>query len=227
MNHHFVDRDGASSISAGVAVVVDVMRAFTVAPLALHRGAHSITLVDDVEEAVRIASLAGALLFKDGRPDPRFDLHNSPRQLLDLDVAGRDIVQRTSAGTRAAVAATGAEHLLCAGLTCASATAAHLVAIEAELVTFVVSGGLDAEEDLACAEFIAALTADPSTDPDPYVERARHSAAAADLLAGVAKGYSGVDAEDVAMCLEVDRFAFHLQATMHGGRPRLEPPGRS
>lgn len=226
MRARYLARDDAGSIDGGVAVVVDVMRAFTVAAWALQLGAVRITLVDDVEQAVGLAAGDGSLLFKDGEPDERFDLHNSPRQLLDLDVAGRSIVQRTSAGTRSAVAARGADTLFCTGLVSASATAAAIAGLGAGSCTFVVSGGLHAEEDLACAELIAGLVIDPSLDPGTFVERARHSTAAERLNADVAAGYTGVTAEDVPMCLDVDRFDVPLLADLDGPHPVLRAPGR-
>ncbi|MEL6986030.1 MAG: 2-phosphosulfolactate phosphatase [Actinomycetota bacterium] len=225
MHATYLARDEAGSIDGGVAVVVDVMRAFTVAAWALHLGAERLTLVDDIEQAVDLAAEDGSLLFKDGVPDPRFDLHNSPRQLLDLDVAGRSIVQRTTAGTRSAVAARGADTLFCTGLVSASATAAAIAELGAGACTFVVSGGLQAEEDLACAELIAGLVTDPSLENGPFVERAGRSKAAERLKADVAAGYTGVTAEDVPMCLDVDRFDTPLLADLGGPHPVLRAPG--
>jgi 2-phosphosulfolactate phosphatase len=222
----FVGVDGAAAIQGGAAVVVDVMRAFTVAAWALHLGVRQLVLVDDVEEAVAIATtIAGALLCKDGAPDARFDLHNSPHQLLDRDLAGRTIVQRTNAGTRGAVAARGAERLWCASFVNAAATAAALRRGSAEHVTFVVSGGLDAEEDLACAELIAALATGHRPDPGPFVERARRSSAAEHLAEGVRRGFAGIGAQDVAMCLDVDRFAFAMEASTRADRVVLARRG--
>ena len=189
------------------------MRAYTVAAWAFHQGADRLILVDDVEEAVNIASaIPGALLFKDGAPDERFALHNSPRQLLDLDVAGRTIVQRTNAGTRAAVASRGADRMLCAALVCASATAEAVRRIGVDRATFVVSGGLDADEDLACAELIARRVDDESIDCSVYVTRASRSRSAIGLTAAAERRFPGVTVDDVPMCLEVDRFDFAMEA---------------
>ncbi|MFT3855509.1 MAG: 2-phosphosulfolactate phosphatase [Ilumatobacteraceae bacterium] len=213
MQLRVLDGDEASALRGGVAVVVDVMRAFTVAAWALHLGAVELLLVDDIEEAVGQAStIPGSLLFKDGAPDHRFDLHNSPRQLLDLDVRDRVIVQRTTAGTRAAVAARRADLLLCASFVCASATARVLQELGRDDVSFVVSGGHGADEDLACAELIGARVDEVDVSAERFIERAAVSEAARDLAEGVARGYAGVTSEDVPMCLEVDRFDFAMQA---------------
>jgi 2-phosphosulfolactate phosphatase len=229
----FVDRDGASRIDGGVAVVIDVMRAFTLAAYALGCGAERMILVDDIEEAVRVAArTSAAMLCKDGAPDPRFDLTNSPRQLLDRDVSGRSIVQRTGAGTRAAVAARRADVLLCASFVCATATARMIHQLDPEHVSFVVSGGLEAEEDLACAELIAHTSGGEQPDPIPYLARAVKSAAAADLELGAKRKYPGVAVEDVAMCCELDRFDFAMYAdttsehvTLRAAKPLLFSTG--
>lgn len=223
METRFVDMAGARSIADGIAVVIDVMRAYTVAAWALHRGADRIVLVDDLEQAVSLASRPPrSLLFKDGAPDSRFDLHNSPKQLLDLEVSGRRIVQRTTAGTRAAVAAAGADILFCASFVCATATAEAVRALDPDHITFVISGGLGAEEDRACAEFIAAIMTAQSPDPTTYVARAERSAAALDLMRGVELGYEGVTEDDVAMCLEVDCFDFAMRADRIAGLLELQ-----
>lgn len=228
MQFQFVDIEAARSISSGVAVVIDVMRAYTVAAWALHAGAADIVLVEDVEDAVRVAARTpDALLFKDGVPDERFDLHNSPRQLLNLEVKGRRIVQRTTAGTRAAVAASCADALFCASFVCATSTASALRALDPSEVTFVVSGGLSADEDLACAEFIASVAQGGSPDSAPFLQRALQSAAAADLNRGVELGYTGVTEHDVPMCLEIDRFDFALRVRNQDGLLVLNASDRS
>lgn len=201
-------------------VVVDVMRAFTTAAWAFHRGASKMVLFGDLDDALaHKAATPGALAFCDGAPKPGFDLFNSPAQLLDLDVAGRTIAQRTTAGTQGAVAARHAHLILCTGFVTAGATARHLTESDAAEVSFVVTGG---DDDLACAEHISCLLHGENPG-DRYLDRARRSPAAADLLEGVRRGYRGVDKADLDMCLELDRFKFALQANLHGDLLVLTP----
>src|SRR5438128_2218040 len=89
----------------GVAVVIDVFRAFTTAAWAFHLGVDRIVLTDDLEEALALkARIPGALALKDREPLPGFDLDNSPVHLRQRrDLAGRTLVQRTTAGTTGAV----------------------------------------------------------------------------------------------------------------------------
>ncbi|MEM7364388.1 MAG: 2-phosphosulfolactate phosphatase [Pseudomonadota bacterium] len=197
----------------GTAVVIDVLRAFTVAPLAISRGAREIVLVESLEAALHLkSSTPNSLAFKDGPPQDGFDLFNSPGHLLNLNVEDRTIYQKTTAGTRAALAAKQCVPLLCSSFVCASATASYLREL-GQSVTYVISGeDGQAIEDMAAAQFIDALLTDPNTDPSPFIEAAGASNAANELRKGLELGYLGVDKKDISICLDVDRFDFCLVA---------------
>ncbi len=215
--HRFVGNDGCSDID-GVAVVVDVLRAFSFAAYALDGGVERLVLMDDLDDAKAVAgSMPGALLGKDGLPAPGFDLFNSPGQLLERsDLAGRTVVHRTAAGTIGAVAARGAEHLYCASFVVAGATAQRLRALQPASVTFVITGeGGRADEDLACAEHIAACVDDPAVEPGPRLRRA--AVAAERLQRGIELGHRGIHRDDVDLCLQVDRFDFAMRAGEEDG----------
>ncbi|MGX1564236.1 2-phosphosulfolactate phosphatase, partial [Streptomyces sp. NPDC055509] len=93
-----------------VAVVIDVMRAFTTAAWAFHRGADKIVLAADEGEALEIkAGHPGWLALKDGAPVSGFDLVNSPGLLQEADLAGRTLIQKTTAGTVGALAVVEAQ----------------------------------------------------------------------------------------------------------------------
>ncbi len=205
--------------ASGAAVVIDVMRAYTVAAWAMHMGASRMILVDDLEEALKLKSrLPGSLALKDGAPAEGFDLYNSPADLLDADILGKTIVQRTTAGTIGAVAVRHCKPLICTGFVCASAVARRIRDLAPDELTYVVTGeDGTAEEDLACAEYIDALVRDPLADPAPYIQRASESKAAIDILQAAAEGYPGINPRDVEMCMDVNRFSFTLEASMEGG----------
>ena len=200
---------------SGTAVVIDVLRAYTTAAWAFHLGVERIVLTDDVDEALRLkAAIPGALALKDSRPVEGFELSNSPVELQSAgSLAGRTLVQRTTHGTVGAVAAKAAEHLYCAAFVNAAATAKVLRDAGATKVYYVVTGDDGtAEEDRACAEYIAALVEDPAADAAPYLRRAAESPTAEALLRRVEAGTWGVHASDIAACLEADRFGFVMRA---------------
>jgi 2-phosphosulfolactate phosphatase len=210
----------------GTAVVVDVLRAYTTAAWAFHLGAERIILSDDVDEALRIkASIPAALALKDSNPVEGFELSNSPVELQSAGaLQGRTLVQRTGHGTVGAVAAKAAEHLYCAAFVNAAATAAALRAAGTTKAFYVVTGeGGTAEEDRACAEYIAARVEDSATDAAPYLKRAAQAPTAELLWQRVKAGVWGVHERDLDKCLEADRFDFVMKAADEGGLLTLRP----
>ncbi|MET9859739.1 2-phosphosulfolactate phosphatase [Streptomyces smyrnaeus] len=205
-----------------VAVVVDVMRAFTVAAWAFAQGAEKIVLAESLDEALALKDRhPDWVTLKDGPPAPGFDTVNSPGLLRSVDLGGRTVVQKTTAGTVGTLAVKEAPLVLCAGFVVAEGTAQLLRARRSESVTFVVTGeGGQAEEDLACAQYIARRAADAGTDAAEFLRRAAESRAAGELAEGVRQG---AHPDDVALCLELDRFPFAMVATLEGSLMVLRP----
>ncbi|MGW0816550.1 2-phosphosulfolactate phosphatase [Streptomyces viridiviolaceus] len=196
-----------------VAVVVDVMRAFTAAAWAFAQGAEKIVLAESLDEALALkARHPDWVALKDGPPAPGFDMVNSPGLLRSIDLGGRTVVQKTTAGTVGALAVKEASLVLCAGFVVAEATARLLRTRECDSVTFVVTGDDGhAEEDLACAQYIARRATEAWTDAAEFLLRAGESRAADELAQGVRQG---VHPDDVALCLELDRFPFAMVAKL-------------
>ncbi|MFH9725159.1 2-phosphosulfolactate phosphatase [Streptomyces sp. NPDC017254] len=205
-----------------VAVVVDVMRAYTVAAWAFAQGAEKIVLAGSLDEALALkARHPEWVALKDGPPAPGFDAVNSPGMLRSVDLGGRTVVQKTTAGTVGALAVKDASLVLCASFVVAEATAGLLRSRASDAVTFVVTGEDGrADEDLACAQYIARRATGAGTDPAGFLRRAAESRAARELAEGVRQG---VHADDIALCLELDRFPFAMVATPEGSLMVLRP----
>ncbi|MET9975967.1 2-phosphosulfolactate phosphatase [Streptomyces microflavus] len=205
-----------------VAVVVDVMRAFTVAAWAFARGAEKIVLAESLDDALALTARHPEwVALKDGPPAPGFALVNSPGLLRSADLGGRTVVQKTTAGTVGALAVKDASLVLCAGFVVAEATAQLLRARGSGSVTFVVTGEDGrADEDLACAQYIAGRATGAGTDAAGFLRRAAASRAATELAEGVRQG---VHPDDIALCLEVDRFSFAMVAALEDSLMVLRP----
>nr|WP_030554975.1 2-phosphosulfolactate phosphatase [Streptomyces exfoliatus] len=205
-----------------VAVVIDVMRAFTVAAWAFGQGAEKIVLAESLDEALALKAVhPDWAALKDGPAVPGFDMVNSPGMLRSIDLGGRTVVQKTTAGTVGALAVKDASLVLCAGFVVAEATAQILRTRACDSVTFVVTGeDGQADEDLACAQYIARRATESGTDAAEYLHRAARSRAAAELTEGVRRG---VHPDDVALCLEVDRFPFAMIAALEDSLMVLRP----
>ncbi|MFE6668731.1 2-phosphosulfolactate phosphatase [Streptomyces sp. NPDC057697] len=221
MDHHFVGIPELTGVPR-VAVVIDVMRAFTVAAWAFSRGVERIVLASTEGEALALKeSRPGWVALKDGAPAAGFDAVNSPGLLGSHDFAGRTMVQKTTAGTVGALAVADAPLVLCASFVVAGATARFLRAGDPGPVTFVVTGeGGRADEDLACAEYISRSITGDEVGAAPYLDRARTSRAAADLASGLRSGYHP---DDVDLCLEIDRFPFAMVARQEESLMVLRP----
>ena len=216
--------------ASGMVVVVDVIRAFTVAPYALAAGARDITLVGTVEEALALRKrLPNALVMGEvgGLQPEGFDLGNSPSALVGLDLADRHLIQRTSAGTQGVVrSSAGADVLLACSLCCASATARYVRKLSPETVTFVITGisagseENDGDEDAACADYVEALLRGQTPDPAPVVRRVLNSRVARMFLDPKRPEFPALDLE---YCVDVDRFDFAMRVAHRNGRLVIKP----
>jgi 2-phosphosulfolactate phosphatase len=210
----------------GVVVAVDVIRAFTTAAYAFDAGASEIWLVAGVDEALALRrEIPGALAMGEdhGRRPAGFDLPNSPVEVHRADVAGRPLVQRTSAGTQGVVAATGADRLFAASLVCASATATAIAAAGPDAPTYVITGRFPdrpggGRDDVLTAELIErARTGRPLDAPST----ARAVADSDEALRTLAIGDGHVHPDDIGYATAVDRFDFAMEAVRVDGRLRL------
>jgi len=206
--------------ASGPVVVVDVLRAFTTAAYAFDRGAEEIFLVSTVEEAFELRSRqADCLLMGEvnGRPIEGFDLPNSPAAFVDMDLDGRRLIQRTTAGTQGVVRSARADPLFVASLCVASATAARLAGLRPESITFVETGVRSTgggEEDVACADYIAGLLTGTRLDPAEITRRVTGSGHASLFSSGE---HSEFPPADLDRALEIDRFSFAMQVSREEG----------
>jgi 2-phosphosulfolactate phosphatase len=199
--------------ATGHAVIVDVFRAFTTAAFCVAAGATEIVLVADHEQALALKRADRALFLTGeigGRPILGFDAGNSPSAIERLDLKGRRVVQRTSSGTQGVVAATGARQILLGSFVIAGATVRYLRE-RADEVTVVAMGHNareEADEDAACARYLAAALRDEPTPPPHVTLLSDHAAE------GWPEWFPQRDAE---LAMELDRFSFALPVAREGG----------
>lgn len=202
----------------GVVVVIDVLRAFSTAAYAFSVGANSITLVSEVEEALALkAQIQNALIMGEvhGIKPQKFDYGNSPTEISRQNLAGWDLIQRTSAGTQGVVRSVKADTLFTASFVVASATVYAIQQSETDEVSFVITGRYFDGEDKACAEYLAACLRGGRPDPEPYLERVRN---AAELTHMSPDKFPDI-ASDVELCTRMDFFPFAMQVTREQGYP--------
>lgn len=221
---HFLD--GAQR-AAGLAVIIDVFRAFTLAPCAFARGADSILPVATEEEALAMKRADPALLLageRNGRPLPGFDFSNSPAAILQADLAGRRIVLRTSAGVQGLLAAQGADEVITGSFVNAAAIVGYLRRRAPEQVSLVCMGWNATEpaaEDQACADYLAAGLRGGFPEFAPVRERLRADPSGAKFFDPARPWFS---VEDFEVCMRASAYPQVLRLERDdSGRPCLKP----
>jgi 2-phosphosulfolactate phosphatase len=204
-------------------VVIDVIRAFTTAAFAFAAGARDIITVGTVEEAFTLRDyFPGSLVMGEvgGERPPGFDFGNSPVALTQADLAGRRLIQRTSAGTQGLVRSLWADALLAASLVCAGATARYIQQQKPAAVTFVSTGNNpQVDEDDACAYYLAALLQGDAPDPDTLLQELRQRVPS-EILTN--PEYTEFVA-DLDLCFTIDRFDFAMVVERRGGLLVMKP----
>ncbi len=222
MKFQTVSLENCASAS-GVVIAIDVLRAFSTAAYAFAAGAESISLVSSVEEALELkVRNPGWLAMGEvgGLPPQGFDLGNSPTQLLETNLAGRHLIQRTSAGTQGVVRSSGAALLLAASFVVAGATVKYVLQFEPHAVTFVITGGDKNAEDLACAEYLQARFQGFSPDPQLFIRRVY---AAEDAVRHLDPEYPEFPFSDLDLCTRIDAFQFAMPVSREGNRLVMHP----
>jgi 2-phosphosulfolactate phosphatase len=197
----------------GLVVVIDVLRAFTTAAHAFNCGSEKILPVARVEEAFQLRKrMAGSLIMGEvgGIKPVEFDFGNSPGEISGMDLRGRTLIQRTSAGTQGILRAENADRLFAASFVVARATALQIQQIAPEVVSFIVTGesqGRDGDEDRACGEYIQSLIMGEAHDPRVFTQRVA-SSSVGQFFRLSKNPY--ISATDFELSIEADRFAFSM-----------------
>ena len=203
--------------ASGLAVIIDVFRAFSCEPLFFHFGADKVILEADPEKATLTKKehpefiLVGEL---NEVPLENADFGNSPSQIILKGEAwfkGKTVVHRTTAGvTGAASALEGAEEVVLGSFLTAKAVADYILRKDPKVVTLVAMGerGLrESPEDEACADYLEHLLTGKSYDAVRTLQRVIFHPSTQKFLQGT-KDY--LPREDPVFCLQRDLFHFVL-----------------
>ena len=199
----------------GLAVVIDVFRAFSLECWLYAMGAAEIRPVGAVEDALAWREKdPGCVLIgeRHGRKLDGFDYGNSPSTVPPEAVRGKRVIHTTSAGTQGVTNAARAGEILAGRFVNARAVAEYIRRKKPETVTLVCMGkeGLEpAEEDELCALYLRSLIrGEAMADIDGRL---------AALRTGGGKHFFDPALRDVypeadfGMCIDRDRFDFVIR----------------
>lgn len=199
----------------GLTVIIDVFRAFSVACYAFDSGVSGVIATGSVEEALRLrkeyrnSMLAGE---RDEKKIPGFDFGNSPTEIIKTDLHGITLIHSTTAGTNGLVNASGASPLLTGSLVNAGAIVKYIRVARPERVSLVAMGyraQVSAEEDLLCAEIIAARLKGENKNFQNRISNLKETAGKRFFNP---ENIDFSPPTDFFLCTMTDRFSFVLKA---------------
>ena len=200
----------------GIAVIIDVFRAFSVACYAIDAGAVKIIATAEVSEAFNLKKKYRNSVLVGERDEKKiegFDFGNSPTEIIKTDLTGKTVIQTTTAGTQGLINAEKADAIITGSLVNAGAVVQYIKSIDPENVSLVAMGyraTQSAEEDLLCAEMISA-----ELENNKFIYEKRIS----NLQNGSGKRFFNAENIDFSpptdffLCTMVNRFDFVLKAT--------------
>lgn len=204
----------------GIAVIVDVFRAFSCEPVLHALGAERVLLEADVDKCLAMRGHAVLLGELDGSAIDGFDLPNSPYFILRKGAGffrERPAVHRSSAGVCGALAAMEhADEVMLTSFMTARATADYIVSRRPRCVSIVAMGDhrrLEVPEDLRCADYVDSLLSGRPYDHLQATDEILSNDSAQKFLRGDQPQYPK---EDPALCLQRDLFDFALRAEKRG-----------
>lgn len=224
MEVRIVDFVAGARSATGIAVVIDVFRAFSVAAHAVARGAKKIVPVAEIETARALKAANPDWLLvgeRHARRLPGFDCGNSPTEVTALPLEGRTIIHTTHAGTQGLVNASNADEVLTGALVNAAAIVRYLRAKQPREVTLIRMGHEareGADEDDACAELLSARLRGDAPDTSSIQSRLRNAAGAHKFFDPAC---DWAPESDFNYCTQVDAFDFVLSLDRATSPPSL------
>jgi 2-phosphosulfolactate phosphatase len=213
----------------GVAVIIDVFRAFSCEPLFFHFGVGKVILEADPQKAMLTKKEHPEFILvgeSNEVPLENADLGNSPSEIVlkgEEWFKGKTVVHSTTAGvTGAATALETAEEVILASFLTAKAVAGYILGKKPDLVTLVAMGerGLrEAPEDEACADYLEHLLTGKRYDAVRSLQRVVFHPSAQKFLL---RTQDYLPREDPIFCLQRDLFDFVLVVKSEGGRLEVQ-----
>lgn len=223
--------EGAQT-ARGVAVIIDVFRAFTCAPLLFSFGIQKSILVSTPQEAFVLKEKNRELVLigeVGGIPIDGFDLGNSPSEILKKGTAffdGKTVVQRTSSGVQGVLTALDvADEVLPASYALAKSTARYILSKQPPRVSLVSMGVAlkdIAPEDEWCGRYIAHLLGVNDYNHNEALKEILYNQTTQKFFDPAKPHFPP---EDPIMCLQLDSHDFALRATRDDGKVVVDKIG--
>lgn len=205
--------EGAKT-AKGLAVVIDVFRAFSTACYIVKNGVKKIIPVGDITTAYRLKKETGDFILmgeRNGYIQPGFDFGNSPFQIKNFDFTDKTVIHTTTRGTQGITAAYNAQEILTGSFVNAGAIIKYIKKYKPQNVSLVCTGTDDhkiLDEDAACAQYIKnALLGKPNNFSE-IIKHLKTTGHADNFFDPTVESHPP---EDFEMCLALNKFNFILK----------------
>jgi len=199
--------------ATGVAVIIDVFRAFTVETYLMKNRARKIIPVGDLDFVYKYQKNHPDVMLigeRNGKILPGFHYGNSPFDVDQVDFCGKTILHTTSAGTQGIANAKGADTIITGALVNAKAIAQYILKNQFDEVSLVCMGlgGIEeTEEDTLCAKYIESLLLGNELDIAEEILQLRYTSGAKFFD----EKQEDFPMEDFAYCTQLNVFDFVLE----------------
>lgn len=201
--------------ATGLAVIIDVFRAFTVEPYLINNNTEKLIPVGDKDIAYKYKEKDNEIILigeRNGIKLPRFDYGNSPSQIENIDFSGKTIVHTTSCGTQGVVRAINAQEIVTGSLVNAQAIITYINGNNIEDVSLVCMckpGEKPFEEDKLCAEYIKECLENKTNDNlEEKIERLKLTSGSKFFNKELQEVFPE---RDFYLCTELNKFNFVLK----------------
>jgi len=198
----------------GLAVIIDVFRAFSTACFVINNGAKMIISVDDIELAYNLKKENPDYILMGERHDivpDGFDFGNSPAEIENVDFCGKTVIHTTSAGSQGIARAINAKEIITGSFVNAQAVINYVKSSKHQIISLVCTDAAEPKnEDIICAEYIEShLEGNPLDFSDIKTHLTNHPCALRFL-----NNTPALRKKDFDLCLSLDKFNFNLKAEM-------------
>lgn len=199
----------------GLAIIIDVFRAFTVEPYLINNGVEKIIPVGEKEIAYNLKREHKNYILIGERQGVKlsgFDYGNSPSQIKNIDFLQKIVVHTTSCGTQGIVNAINAQEIITGSLVNAQAIVRYIKKNnfnDVSIVSLARPGKLPADEDELCAKYIKSMLENkPLNDLEEKIEALKISSGNKFFDESKQEVFPK---EDFYLCTEINKFDFVLK----------------
>ena len=201
--------------ATGLAIIIDVFRAFTVEPYLIYNGVEKIIPVGDKQIAYDLKEKNNDYILvgeRSGVKLPGFDFGNSPSQIKNVDFSNKTVVHTTSCGTQGIVNAINASEIITGSLVNASAIAKYIKQNnfdEVSIVSMSRPNELPSAEDDLCARYLKSLLEDTVFENlEDEIENLKITSGKKFFDSSMKEVFPE---EDFYLCVEINKFNFVLR----------------